>query len=316
MHLISFADLPPGEIEHLLDRAEDLKRMRKEGVITDYLKNKSLAMIFEKSSTRTRVSFEVGMTDLGGHALHLEPSSMQIGRGETVEDTARILSGYVHGIMVRAKSHDMVERLAKSASVPVINGLTDREHPCQALTDLMTIRERKGRLKGLKFAWVGDGNNVCNSLMLAAAMTGMEMAVACPPGYEPDPGILARARSMGGRIAITRDAAEAAKDADVLYTDVWVSMGQEAEKEKRLADLKDYQINIGLVRRAKNDCLVMHCHPAHRGEEITDDAMHSPNSVIFEQAENRLHAQKALLIRVMGKDTPVIVRMMGKDARS
>lgn len=316
MHFISFADMSSSEIEGLLDRAEDLKRMRKEGVITDYLKNRSLAMIFEKSSTRTRVSFEVGMTDLGGHALYLDPVSMQLGRGETVGDTGRILSSYVHGIMVRAKNHDMVLELARNSSVPVINGLSDLEHPCQVLADLLTIRERKGRLNGMKFVWVGDGNNVCNSLMLACAMMGMEMAVACPKGYEPDLEILNRARALGGHISITQDARAASEGADVLYTDVWVSMGQEAENEQRLADLKSYQINMDLINRAKKDCLIMHCLPAHRGEEITDEAIRSPNSVIFDQAENRLHAQKALMIKLMSKDTPVIVRLMGKDART
>ncbi|MGA9139880.1 MAG: ornithine carbamoyltransferase [Methanocella sp.] len=315
MHFISFADLSRVEIEALLDRADDLKRMRRLGAVTDYLKNRSLGMIFEKSSTRTRVSFEVGMTDLGGHALYLDPTSMQLGRGETIEDTGRILSGYVHGIMIRAKDHRTVEQLAQNASVPVINGLSDREHPCQVLADLMTIRERKGRLQGLKFAWVGDGNNVCNSLILASAMMGMEIAVACPHGYEPDKGIVAKARAMKGKVTITQDVKKAAKDADVIYTDVWVSMGEEAEKEKRCKDLCGYQINMDLVRLAKKDCLVMHCLPAHRGEEITDDAIRSPNSVIFDQAENRLHAQKALLMKLMGRDAPVIVKM-GKDVRT
>jgi ornithine carbamoyltransferase len=289
MHLVSLADLSREEIEALLDRADDLKRMRREGVVTDYLKNRSLAMIFEKSSTRTRVSFEVGMTDLGGHALYLDPTSMQLGRGETVEDTARILSGYVHGIMIRAKSHRTVEQLARNASVPVINGLSDLEHPCQALADLMTIREIKGRFTGLKFAWVGDGNNVCNSLILAAAMTGMEMAVACPKGYEPDAEIVRKAKALGGKVLVTNDVKVAGKDADVLYTDVWVSMGEEAERDQR-------------------------CLPAHRGEEISDDAMRSPGSVIFEQAENRLHAQKALMMKLMGKDTVKIT--LGNDVRT
>jgi ornithine carbamoyltransferase len=314
MHFVSFADLSREEIEALLDRAEDLKRMRREGIVTDYLKNKSLAMIFEKSSTRTRVSFEVGMTDLGGHALYLDPTSMQLGRGETIEDTGRILSGYVHGIMIRAKMHHTVEQLARTSSVPVINGLSDREHPCQALADLMTIRESRGHFKGLKFAWVGDGNNVCNSLILASAMTGMEMVVACPRGYEPDAEIVKKAKAMGGNITVTDDVREAAKDADVLYTDVWVSMGEEAEREQRCRDLRDYQINMELVRLAKKDCLIMHCLPAHRGEEITDDVMRSPGSVIFEQAENRMHAQKALMMRLMGKDKVKIT--MGNDVRT
>jgi ornithine carbamoyltransferase len=296
MHFISFSDLPREEIEALLDRADDLKRMRRQGAVTDYLKNRSLAMIFEKSSTRTRVSFEVGMTDLGGHALYLDPTSMQLGRGETIEDTGRILSGYVHGIMIRANEHRTVEQLARNASVPVINGLSDLEHPCQVLADLMTIRERKGHLQGLRFAWVGDGNNVCNSLILASAMMGMEIVIACPRGYEPDAGIVAKARAMSGNVTITDDVKKAAKNADVIYTDVWVSMGEEAEKEQRCKDLCGYQINMDLVRLAKKDCLVMHCLPAHRDEEITDDVIRSPNSVILDQAENRLHAQKALLM--------------------
>lgn len=315
MHFISFTDLSRGEVEALLDRAEDLKRLRREGAVTDYLKNRSLAMIFEKSSTRTRVSFEVGMTDLGGHALYLDPTSMQIGRGETIEDTARILSGYVHCIMIRAKDHREVEQLARNASVPVINGLSDREHPCQVLADLMTIREKKGRFSGLKFAWIGDGNNVCNSLILASAMTGMEIWVACPKGYEPDREIVDKARAMGGKVIITADVKEAAKNADVLYTDVWVSMGDEAEKEKRCRDLKDYQVNMDLIMTAKRDCLIMHDLPAHRGEEITDEAMRSPNSVIFEQAENRLHAQKALLMKLIRNDAPAIMKL-GKDVRT
>jgi ornithine carbamoyltransferase len=314
MHFVSFADLSREEIEALLDRAEDLKRMRREGIVTDYLKNKSLAMIFEKSSTRTRVSFEVGMTDLGGHALYLDPTSMQLGRGETIEDTGRILSGYVHGIMIRAKMHHTVEQLARTSSVPVINGLSDLEHPCQALADLLSIRESRGHFTGLKFAWVGDGNNVCNSLILASAMMGMEMVVACPRGYEPDAEIVRKAKAMGGKITVTDDVREAAKDADVLYTDVWVSMGEEAEREQRCRDLRDYQINMELVRLAKKDCLIMHCLPAHRGEEITDDVMRSPGSVIFEQAENRLHAQKALMMRLMGKDKVKIT--MGNDVRT
>jgi ornithine carbamoyltransferase len=314
MHFVSLADLSREEIEALLDRADDLKRMRREGVVTDYLKNRSLAMIFEKSSTRTRVSFEVGMTDLGGHALYLDPTSMQLGRGETVEDTARILSGYVHGIMIRAKAHRTVEQLARNASVPVINGLSDLEHPCQALADLMTIRECKGRFAGLKFAWVGDGNNVCNSLILAAAMMGMEMAVACPPGYEPDGEIIRKAKAMGGKITVTGDVKEAAQGADVLYTDVWVSMGEEAERDQRCRDLRNYQINMDLIRLANKDCLIMHCLPAHRGEEISDEAIRSPGSVIFEQAENRMHAQKALMMKLLGKDAVKI--RPGTDVRT
>ena len=302
MHLISIADLSVEDINDILDMAEDLKKKRIDGVTTDYLKNKSLAMIFEKSSTRTRISFEVGMTDLGGHAIFLDPVTTQLGRGETIEDTARIISGYAHGIMIRAKSHDTVKKMAKNSRVPVINGLTDHEHPCQVLADLMTIREHKGRFEGLKFAWVGDGNNVCNSWLLGSAIMGMKMAVACPQGYDPDPRVVKKAKAMGGDITITKDPKMAAKNADILYTDVWVSMGEEAEKEKRLKDLKGYQINMGLLKLAKKGCLVLHCLPAHRGEEITDEVIKCPNSVIFDEAENRLHAQKALLVRLLGKN--------------
>jgi ornithine carbamoyltransferase len=300
MHLVSITDLSVDEVNDILNLAEDLKKKRKEGVATEYLKNKSLAMIFEKSSTRTRVSFEVGMTDLGGHAVYLDPNTTQLGRGETIPDTARILSGYAHGIMIRAKKHDTIVELARNSSVPVINGLDDFEHPCQALAALLTIRERKGRFTGLKFAWIGDGNNVCNSLILASAMMGMRMTVACPPGYEPDVGVLELARSIGGEPVITDDPKEAAKDADVLYTDVWVSMGDESEREKRLKDLRDYQLNMELVKLAKKDCVVLHCLPAHRGEEITDEVICSPNSAIFDEAENRLHTQKALLVKLLG----------------
>lgn len=301
MHLISIADLSVDEVNDILNLAGDLKKKRKEGVPTEYLKNKSLAMIFEKSSTRTRVSFEVGMTDLGGHAIYLDPDTMQLGRGETIGDTARIISGYAHGIMIRANRHDTVLELARNSSVPVINGLTDFEHPCQALAALMTIRERKGHFAGLKFAWIGDGNNVCNSLILASAMMGMKMTVACPQGYEPDVGVMELAKSMGGEPVITDDPEEAAKDADVLYTDVWISMGDEADKEKRQRDLKGYQINMGLVKRAKKDCVVLHCLPAHRGQEITDEVIKCENSAIFDEAENRLHTQNALLVKLLGK---------------
>ncbi len=250
-HLISMADLSNEEIIELLDMAEDLKEKRLRGKVTDLLKNKSLAMIFEKSSTRTRVSFEAGMADLGGHALYLNYRDIQIGRGETVADTARVLSGYVHGITARVNSHDTVVDLAEHASVPVINALSDKEHPCQILADLLTIQEYKNRLDGLKYAWIGDGNNVCNSAILGCAIVGMDIVVACPEGYEPDEDIVAQARAMGGNVTITNDPAEAAKDADVFYTDVWISMGDEDEREKRMHDLANYQINSELVALAK-----------------------------------------------------------------
>ncbi len=298
-HLISMADLSNEEIIELLDMAEDLKEKRLRGKVTDLLKNKSLAMIFEKSSTRTRVSFEAGMADLGGHALYLNYRDIQIGRGETVADTARVLSGYVHGITARVNSHDTVVELAEHASVPVINALSDKEHPCQILADLLTIQEYKNRLDGLKYAWIGDGNNVCNSAILGCAIVGMDIVVACPEGYEPDEDIVAQARAMGGNVTITNDPAEAAKDADVFYTDVWISMGDEDEVEKRMHDLANYQINSELVALAKHDAIVMHCLPAHRGEEITAEVLDGPHSVVFEQAENRMHAQKALMLKLM-----------------
>ncbi len=298
-HLISMADLSNEEIIELLDMAEDLKEKRLRGKVTDLLKNKSLAMIFEKSSTRTRVSFEAGMADLGGHALYLNYRDIQIGRGETVADTARVLSGYVHGITARVNSHDTVVELAKHATVPVINALSDKEHPCQILADLLTIQEYKNRLAGLKYAWIGDGNNVCNSAILGCAIVGMDIVVACPEGYEPDEDIVAQARAMGGNVTITNDPAEAAKDADVFYTDVWISMGDEDEVEKRMHDLANYQINSELVALAKHDAIVMHCLPAHRGEEITAEVLDGPHSVVFEQAENRMHAQKALMLKLM-----------------
>ncbi|MBN2487729.1 MAG: ornithine carbamoyltransferase [Methanosarcinaceae archaeon] len=298
-HVISMTDLTQEEILELLDMAEDLKEKRLRGKVTDLLKNKSLAMIFEKSSTRTRVSLEVAMSDLGGHSIYLNYRDIQIGRGETVADTARVLAGYVYAISARVNSHDTLIELAECSSVPVINALSDLEHPCQILADLFTIREYKNRLNGLKFAWIGDGNNVCNSAILGCAIVGMEIVVACPKGYEPDMDIVAKARELGGTVTITHDPAEAAKDADVLYTDVWVSMGDEDEREKRMRDLKDFQINSELVNLAKHDSIVMHCLPAHRGEEITAEVLEGPHSVVFDEAENRLHAQKALLLKLM-----------------
>jgi len=298
-HLISMTDLTQEEIIEIPDMAEDLKEKRVRGKMTDLLKNKSLAMIFEKSSTRTRVSFEVAMSDLGGHSIYLNSRDIQIGRGETVSDTAQVLSRYVAGITARVNSHKTVADLAKHSKVPVINALSDLEHPCQILADFLTIREYKNRLKGLKFAWIGDGNNVCNSLILGCALVGMQIAVACPEGYMPNPEIVAKGRELGGDILITTDPEEAAADADVLYADVWVSMGDEEEREKRLSDLEDYQINSNLVELAKPDVIFMHCLPAHRGEEVSAEVMDGPHSVVFDQAENRLHAQKALIMKLM-----------------
>lgn len=298
-HLLSMADLSHEEIIEILDTAEDLKEKRVRGKVTDLLKNKSLGMIFEKSSTRTRVSFEVAMADLGGHALYLNYRDLQIGRGETIADTAQVLSRYLAGITARVNDHSTVTELAKYATVPVINALSDKEHPCQILADLLTIKEYKNNLNGLKLTWVGDGNNVCNSMILGCILMNMEIAVACPAGYEPDEDIISQARGMGGKVMITNDPLEAAVDSDVLYTDVWVSMGDEDEREKRLNDLRDYQINSRLVEAAKNDVIVMHCLPAHRDEEISAEVMDGPHSVVFDEAENRLHAQKALILKLM-----------------
>ncbi len=289
-------------VEELLDAAAALKKGRSGAGTRRPLQGKTLAMIFEKASTRTRVSFEVGMFQLGGHALYLNPNDLQLGRGETIEDTARVLSRYVDGIMYRAYSHEKMVLLASVATVPVINGLDDLEHPCQILSDLFTIRERRGKLQGLKLAYVGDGNNVCNSLLLGGAISGMHVSVGCPVGYEPDAGVLAKARevSPGTLVEVLHDPHEAARGADVLYTDVWVSMGMEAEREQREAIFKPYQVNRALVEAASEDSIVMHCLPAHRGLEITDEVLDGPRSVVWDQAENRLHAQKALIVDLMG----------------
>ncbi len=297
--VLSITDLSREEIYELLESAVDLKKKRKAGEPTEFLKNKSLGMIFEKASTRTRVSFEVAMTDFGGHALYLNSRDIQVGRGETIEDTARILSGYLHGIMARVMSHETVKKLAEYSTIPVINALSDREHPCQILGDFMTIMEHKKKFEGLKFAWVGDGNNVCNSALLGSAIMGMEFVVACPKGYEPKAEFLEKAKAIGGKFTITDDPKAAAKDADVIYTDVWVSMGDEAEQEKRLKEFATFQVNTELLKVAKPDVIVMHCLPARRGLEITDEVMDGPNSVIFDEAENRLHAQKALILKLM-----------------
>ncbi len=301
-HLLSIADLTSDELFELLKLAEKLKDERYKGLVTDYLKNKSLAMIFELPSTRTRVSFEVAMTDLGGHALYLGWNDLQLGRGEPIKDTARVLSRYVHAVMMRVRDHSTIEEFAKYSTVPVINGLSNLEHPCQVLADLLTIYEYRGDLKDVTLAWVGDGNNVCNSLILASALTGMRMVIATPPNYEPDARILKRAREMGGNIVLLRDPKKAVEEADVIYTDVWTSMGQEKERDERLAAFKGYQVSDELIKLSKDDVVVMHCLPAHRGEEITDEVIEGKHSIIFDQAENRLHAQKAVLLKLIGKE--------------
>jgi ornithine carbamoyltransferase len=300
MDLISIFDLSPAEIEAILNRAEVLKRERREGIkVRTDLEGKTLALIFEKPSTRTRISFEVAMRELGGNVLSLNWNELQLGRGERVQETAKVLSSYVDAVMIRAYRHATVAEFAHYASIPVTNGLTDFEHPCQTLADLMTIQEYKQQLAGVNVAWFGDGNNVCNSLIGGAALTSMNVRVACPKGYEPDGGIVERAKNMGCEVLITENAEEAAIDADVLYTDVWVSMGDEAEREQRMKDLQIYQLNGALVKRAKDDAIIMHCMPVHIGEEMTEAVLNSANSVIFEQAENRLHAQKALLLQLL-----------------
>jgi ornithine carbamoyltransferase len=300
--LVSILDVKD-ELVGLLELAASIKNRTKAGEPYEPLRGKSLAMIFEKASTRTRVSFEVGMTQLGGHALFLSPNDLQIGRGETIADTARVLSRYVDGILYRAFKRENVVELARNASVPVINGLDDKEHPCQVIADLFTILEHKGSFKDLKLAYVGDGNNVCNSLLLGAAIVGMDMTAACPSGYEPDAEILATARRIGkdsgSTIHVGDDPVGAVQRADVVYTDIWVSMGQEKEKEQREKVFRLYQLNSTLLDHAKKDAVVMHCLPAHRGLEITDEVMDGPQSIVFDQAENRLHAQKAVLSRLL-----------------
>ena len=297
-HLLKLLDLSPAEITEILNLAEQLKYENKHGITHHHLAGKALGMIFQKASTRTRVSFEVGMYQLGGKALFLSSHDLQIGRGEPVEDTARVLSRYLDGIMIRTFQQAEVEALAQWGSVPIINGLTDFCHPCQVLADLMTIREKKGALQGLKLCFIGDGNNMMNSLIVGGLKTGMEVSVAYPAGYEPAETVLAFARETG-RFSSFDDPQKAAADADVVITDVWASMGQEDEAEKRKAAFAGYQINEGLMARAKSDAMVLHCLPAHRGEEITADIFESHADEIFEEAENRLHAQKAVMVKLM-----------------
>ncbi len=303
-HFISIHDITGEEFEYLLDLAAKLKQEQKQGVRQTYLAGKSLGMIFTKSSTRTRISFEVGMYQLGGHPLYLNGNDMQLGRGESIYDTANVMSRFVDGIMIRTFAHQDVLDLAKYGSVPVINALTDYLHPCQAMADLLTVKEHKGRLKGLKLAYLGDGNNVAHSLLYACAKPGMQMAVATPEGYtcasEVVENAKADAKESGGEIIITNDPTEAIRGADVVCTDTWTSMGQEAEKAERVKIFRDYQVNKEMFAKADKDAIFIHCLPAYRGYEVTEDVIDGPQSVIFDEAENRLHAQKAIMVALMG----------------
>lgn len=299
-HLLKMFDLSKEEILDILNLADQLKYENKNGIEHHILKGKTLGMIFQKSSTRTRVSFETGMYQLGGQALFLSNRDLQIGRGEPVQDTARVLSRYLDGIMIRTFEQKEVEDLAKYGSIPVINGLTDFCHPCQVLADLMTIREFKGRFEGLKMCYIGDGNNMANSLIVGGLKVGMEVSIACPKDYQPAAEVLEFAKGYGDKFSMTDVPLEAAKDADVLFTDVWTSMGEEAETEKRKIAFKGYQINDDIMAVAKADAMVQHCLPAHREEEITEKVFEAHANEIFEEAENRLHAQKAVMVKVMG----------------
>lgn len=299
-HLLKMLDLSKEEILDILNLADQLKYENKNGIEHQILKGKTLGMIFQKSSTRTRVSFETGMYQLGGQALFLSNRDLQIGRGEPVQDTARVLSRYLDGIMIRTFEQKEVEDLAKYGSIPIINGLTDFCHPCQVLADLMTIREFKGRFEGLKMCYIGDGNNMANSLIVGGLKVGMEVSIACPKDYQPAAEVLEFAKGYGDKFSMTDVPLEAAKDSDVLFTDVWTSMGEEAETEKRKIAFKGYQINDDIMAVAKADAMVQHCLPAHREEEITEKVFEAHANEIFEEAENRLHAQKAVMVKVMG----------------
>jgi len=296
-------DFTPEELWSLLKTAAYLKTGSYLNQQQEILAGKTLGMVFAKNSTRTRVSFEVAMWQLGGHALFLNAQDLQLGRGETIADTARVFSRYLDGIMIRTYAHEDVVELARYADIPVINGLTDWVHPCQALADIFTLYEKKGRVAGLKLAYVGDGNNVAHSLLYGGALFGMKVFVATPPAYRPSPAVVeeatAIARETGGTVAVVDDPREAVRGADAVYTDVWVSMGQEAEREERLAVFRPYQVNAGLMALADERAVVLHCLPAHKGEEVTEEVFEGPQSVVFDQAENRLHVQKAILAMLL-----------------
>ena len=304
-HLISLNDLTLEEIQQILNLSEKLKRQQKEGVVHHHLKGKTLGMIFTKSSTRTRVSFEVGMYQLGGYALFLSSNDIQLGRGETIYDTAQVLSRYLDGIMIRTFDHSDVEDLARYGNIPVINGLTDLMHPCQILADLFTVYEHKGTLKGLKLAYLGDGNNIAHSLLHGCSKVGMDIAVASPKDYMCNEKIVEEAKEAakisGSKVIITEDPVEAIKDADVVYTDTWVSMGQESEKQVRIKIFEPYRVDGNLFSKAKEDAIFLHCLPAYRGYEVTEEIIDGPQSVVFDEAENRLHVQKAIMTILMGK---------------
>jgi ornithine carbamoyltransferase len=301
--LVSLLDIKD-ELKEIIDLAITMKGEHKDGIDIVPFKGKTLAMVFEKPSLRTRVSFEIGFTQLGGAALYLSPNEIQIGKRESVHDVAKVLSRFADMIMYRAFDNKNVVELAKYADVPVINGLDNIEHPCQAVADFMTMVEIKGDLKGRTLAWIGDGNNVLHSLLLGGAILGMNVKAACPAGYKPDSGILAKAQEIasenGAEISITEDPMEAATNADVIYADTFISMGDEADKETRLKAFAGYQVNLELFSKARSDAIFMHCLPAHRGEEVTDEVMDSPRSVVFQEAENRMHGQKAVMIRLAG----------------
>ncbi len=296
-HFLSLLDLNSDELHNLILRGIELKALRDEGKQACTLSGKNLAMIFDKSSTRTRVSFEVGMSQLGGHAIFLSPRDTQLGRGEPVPDAARVISRMVDGVMIRTFDHALVETFAQYSKKPVINGLTDKLHPCQLLADMQTYFEHRGNIAGKKVTWIGDGNNMCHSYINAAIRYGFSLAIACPKGYEPDADILANA---GDRAAIIHNPMEAAKDADLIVTDVWASMGQEEEQKRRESDFADYQVNAKVMAQADPNALFMHCLPAHREEEVTTEVLEGPQSVVWDEAENRLHAQNALLEFLMG----------------
>ena len=297
-HFLTLKDLSPAELQQVMQRGIELKEMQKAGEIFEPLKNQTLAMIFEKSSTRTRISFETGMTQLGGHALFLSSKDTQLGRGEPIEDSARVVSSMVDGIMIRTFGHDIVETFAKYSSVPIINALTDDYHPCQLLADMQTYQEHRGSIQGKTVTWVGDGNNMCHSYINAAAQYDFNLRIACPEGYDPNMELV---NAHSDRVEIVRNTMDASENSDLIVTDVWASMGQEEEQKLREKAFADYQVNKAVMGKADQDALFMHCLPAHRGEEVTAEVIDAPDSVVWDEAENRLHAQKALLEFLMAK---------------